>query len=54
MSKNFFFFCEDKLKHTNVFGVPLGQVMYTSYTEFRIPQFVVELFKILEQTGKKS
>lgn len=34
-----------------MFGIPLGQVMFTTYTEFRIPPQILVLIKYIEEKG---
>lgn len=41
----------DPTQSSRVFGVPLGQLMYTSYTEFQIPAFLLRMIKYLEDNG---
>eukprot|EP01117_Protostelium_nocturnum_P004629 TRINITY_DN1680_c0_g1_i1.p1 TRINITY_DN1680_c0_g1~~TRINITY_DN1680_c0_g1_i1.p1 ORF type:complete len:441 (-),score=147.79 TRINITY_DN1680_c0_g1_i1:65-1387(-) len=37
-----------------VFGLSLGQVMYTSYTEYKIPSFIVKSLSLIEEKGLKE
>ncbi|PRP77788.1 rho GTPase activating protein [Planoprotostelium fungivorum] len=38
----------------SVFGRPVGQLMFISYTEFRIPEFLVEVIDLLTAKGLKE